>query len=140
MPLQGIIGFIDGTFQECTHPTHNQQADYNGWKHSHGTKYQGVMAPDGMFVHLGGPFRATWHDCKILHQSRLKVMLDLTMGQHHGFRLYGDATYGSCFPWVVVSLKQSQLTSLELRHQNIRMASVHVVVKWGFGHVVKYVL
>ena len=54
VPLQGIIGFIDGTFCECTHLTHNQQADYNGWKLSHGTKYQGVMAPDGMFVHLGG--------------------------------------------------------------------------------------
>ena len=78
--LQGIIGFIDGTFQECAHPMHNQQADYNSWKHSHGMKYQGVMAPDGMFVHLGGLFRVTWHDCKILHQSRLEAMLDLAMG------------------------------------------------------------
>ena len=55
--LQGIVGFIDGTFHECAHPMHNQQVDYNRWKHSHGTKYQGVMAPDGMFVHLGGPCR-----------------------------------------------------------------------------------
>ena len=55
--LQGIVGFIDGTFHECAHLMHNQQADYNGWKYSHGTKYQGVMAPDGMFVHLGGPCR-----------------------------------------------------------------------------------
>ena len=44
VPLQGIIRFIDRTFHECAHLTHNQQADYNGWKHSHGTKYQGVMA------------------------------------------------------------------------------------------------
>ena len=140
VPLQGIIGFIDGTFRECARPTHNQQADYNGWKHSHGTKYQGVMAPDGMFVHLGGPFRATWHDCKILRQSRLEATLDLVVGQHHSFRLYGDAAYGSRFPWVVASLKRSQLTSPELRRQNIRMASARVVVEWGFGRVVKYVL
>ena len=105
MPLQGIIGFIDGTFRECAHLTHNQQVDYNGWKHSHGMKYQGVMAPDGMFVHLGGPFRVTWHNCKILCQSHLEATLDLTMGRHHGFHLYGDSIYGSHFPWVVVSLK-----------------------------------
>ena len=90
------------------------------------------MALDGMFVHLGGPFGATWHNCKILHQSCLKVTLDLAVGQHHGFRLYGDAAYGSCFPWVVASLKQLQLTLLELRRQNIRMVSVHVVVEWGW--------
>ena len=114
VPLQGIIGFIDGTFCECTHPTHNQQVDYNGWKHSHGTKYQGVMVPDGMFIHLGGPFRVTWHDCKILCQSHLKATLVLTMGQHHGFHLYGNAAYRSHFPWVVAMLKCSQLTSLEL--------------------------
>ena len=105
MLLQGIIGFIDGTICECARLTHNQQADYNGWKHSHGTKYQGVMVLDGMFVHLGGLFRATWHNCKILCQSCLEAMLDLAMGHHHGFHLYGDSIYGSHFPWVVVSLK-----------------------------------
>ena len=98
------------------------------------------MVPDGIFVHLGGLFRVTWHDCKILRQSRLKAMLDLAMGQHHSFCFYGDAAYGSHFPWVVAALKHSQLTSLELQRQNIRMASVHVVVEWGFSRVVKYVL
>ena len=140
MLLQGIIGFIDGTFHQCARLMHNQQADYNGWKHSHGTKYQEVMVPDGIFIHLGGPFRVTWHDCKILCQSHLEVMLDLIVGQHHGFHLYGDAAYGSHFPWVVASLKCLQIASLELRHQNIRMASAHVVVEWGFGQVVKYVI
>ena len=96
--------------------------------------------PDGIFVHLGGPFRATWHDCKIICQLCLKVTLDLTMGRHHGFHLYGDAAYGSHFPWVVASLKRLQITSLELQCQNIRMASACVVVEWGFGRVVKYVL
>ena len=100
MSLQGIVGFIDGTFHKCACPMHSQQADYNGWKHSHGMKYQGVMAPDGMFVHLGGLFRVTWHECKIHRQLCLKAMLDLAMGRHHGFHLYSDAAYGSCFPWV----------------------------------------
>ena len=82
------------------------------------------MVPDGIFVHLGGLFRVTWHDCKILRQSRLKAMLDLAMGQHHSFCFYGDAAYGSHFPWVVASLKCLQIASLELRHQNIPSGTI----------------
>ena len=63
---------------------------------------------------LRGSMQATWYDCKILHQSHLEAMLDLTMGHHHGFCLYGDATDRSHFPWVVASLKHLQITSLEL--------------------------
>ena len=60
------IGMIDGTFQRCARPTEDQEGNYSGWKHAHGIKFQGVMAPDGIMMHLGGLYQAKMHDARIL--------------------------------------------------------------------------
>ena len=62
----GIFRFINGTFQEITHPLTNQEMFYSGWKHCHRIKFQGIMAPDGMIVHVAGPFTAKHHDMWML--------------------------------------------------------------------------
>ena len=37
--LVNIFGYIDGTFIDTACLLGNQEADYNGWKHSHGIKF-----------------------------------------------------------------------------------------------------
>ena len=66
------IRMIDGTFQRCARPTEDQEGNYSGWKHAHGIKFQGVMAPDGIMMHLGGPYQAKMHDARILAMSGLQ--------------------------------------------------------------------
>ena len=39
--LANLFGYMDGTFIDTAHPLENQEADYNGWKHSHGIQFQG---------------------------------------------------------------------------------------------------
>ena len=75
-----IIGYIDRTFVDIDCPLENKEADYNGWKHSHGLKFQGVMAPDGIIMHVGGPYKATVHDAKMLCLSGLQDQLDRSFG------------------------------------------------------------
>ena len=50
--IEGIITFIDGAFHVRTYLTHNQEVGYNGWKHLHGMKYQGVMTLDRLFIQV----------------------------------------------------------------------------------------
>ena len=137
--LANIFGYIDGTFIDTARPLENQEADYNGWKHSHGLKFQGVMAPDGIIMHLGGPYKATVHDAKMLRLSGLQDQLDRSIGRHREVCLYGDAAYGMRFPWVISSLRRNQLLNAQLRQRNIVMSSARIVVEWGFGLIKKYV-
>ena len=78
--LANIFHYIDRTFIDTAHPLENQEANYNGWKHSHGIKFQGVMAPDGLVMHLSGPYKATVHDAKMLCLSGLQDQLDRSIG------------------------------------------------------------
>ena len=66
------IGMIDGTFRRCACLTEDQEGNYSGWKHAHGIKFQGVMAPDDIMMHLGGPYQVKMHDASILAMSRLQ--------------------------------------------------------------------
>ena len=133
------IGMIDGTFRRCARPTEDQEGNYSGWKHAHGIKFQGVMAPDGIMMHLGGPYQAKMHDARILATSGLQERLDISVGRHRGMRIYGDAAYGSRYRWVVSALRHHQLHTPALRRRNRIMSSARIVVEWGFGLTTKYV-
>ncbi|KAE9039062.1 hypothetical protein PR001_g7681 [Phytophthora rubi] len=61
----------------------------------HALKYQSVLAPDGIIIHLSGPFLGTRHDAFILQQSRLFEVASTALtidGRHYVF--YGDPAYG----------------------------------------------
>ncbi|KAF4145811.1 DDE superfamily endonuclease, partial [Phytophthora infestans] len=76
-PLQTCVGFIDGTVRGTCRPTRNQRYMYSGHKvrdfldRKHALKYQSVIAPDGIIIHLSGPYAGTRHDAFILHESKL---------------------------------------------------------------------
>ena len=62
----GIFRFIDGTVCPIARPLVNQELHYSGWKRYHAIKFQGVMAPDGIIMHVSGPFSAKHHDAWML--------------------------------------------------------------------------
>ncbi|KAF4127781.1 putative DDE Tnp4 domain-containing protein, partial [Phytophthora infestans] len=76
-PLQTCVGFIDGTVRGACRPTRNQRYMCNGHKvrdfldRKHALKYQSVIAPDGIIIHLSGPYAGTRHEAFILHESKL---------------------------------------------------------------------
>ena len=63
---EGIFRFIDGTVRLIAQPLFNQEIFYSGWKWIHAIKFQGIMAPDGIMMHISGPYTAKHHDMWIL--------------------------------------------------------------------------
>ncbi|KAE8978631.1 hypothetical protein PR002_g24663 [Phytophthora rubi] len=112
-PLQTCVGFIDGTVRGMCRPKKIQKYVYNGHKRKHALKYQSVLAPDGIIIHLSGPFPGTCHDAFILQPSRrLEVASPaLTIdGRHYVF--YGDPAYRQQ-NHLVAPFKGASLTSDE---------------------------
>ncbi|KAF8584779.1 hypothetical protein K439DRAFT_1293813, partial [Ramaria rubella] len=54
-PLQSLFGFIDCMIQQTCHPGVFQGLAYMGFKKFHGMKFQGIVASNGLMVHLAGP-------------------------------------------------------------------------------------
>ncbi|KAF4138678.1 DDE superfamily endonuclease [Phytophthora infestans] len=71
-PIDRCIGFVDGTVRGIARPVHNQRQCYNGHKRKHALKYQGVMAPDGLFIDFYGPVLGRRHDVYLLRVSEVK--------------------------------------------------------------------
>ncbi|OWZ13539.1 hypothetical protein PHMEG_00013109, partial [Phytophthora megakarya] len=75
-------------------PKKNQKYVFNGHK-KHALMYQSFLAPDGIIIHISGPFPGTRHDVFILHQSLLLKVAASSLtfdGKHYVF--YGDSAYG----------------------------------------------
>ncbi|KAG0008113.1 hypothetical protein BGZ81_004315, partial [Podila clonocystis] len=49
---------------------------YNGHKHIHCVKYQGVVTPDGIIIHIGDSFEGNTHDHEIYLRSGLQGILE----------------------------------------------------------------
>ena len=60
--LQDTWGFLDGTVRPIAWPIHNQHHVYNGHKRVHALKFQGLMVPNGVIVHLARPWVGRRHD------------------------------------------------------------------------------
>ena len=97
---EGIFRFIDGTVHKIAHLTFNQEIFYSGWKQCHVIKFQGIMAPDGILMHVSGPYMAKHHDMWMLCRSHIQEKMDQHIGLELGLCLYGDAGYQGQEPWV----------------------------------------
>ena len=71
--------YLDGTTVDICRPGVNQRAQYNGYKKSHQISYQGLVAPDGLAVRLGGAFEGTLNDSA----AYLRENLELDMHELH---------------------------------------------------------
>lgn len=103
---------------------------FNGKDRVHGLKFQGVMAPDGLFLQVWGPFAGRRHDVAMLDASGL---LEALRERFPTFGLYGDPAYPLSsvlfrpFRGAVLSQVEEQF--------NTEMSSVRESVEWGFGMI-----
>eukprot|EP00644_Phytophthora_capsici_P011366 jgi/Phyca11/119086/e_gw1.37.80.1 len=136
-PQPKCIGFIDGTVRGFARPTRNQKQVYNGHKRKHVLKYQGVMAPDGLFIDFYGPCVGRRHDSWLLRQSGLLNRLPRALKDRANapYCIYCDPAY-PLKPHLLVGFKGSKLTEAQ-KEFNAAMSKVRVAVEWGFGGIVR---
>lgn len=137
-PCRTTFGFIDGTVRAVCRPIENQEMIYNGHKRIHAMKYQSVATPDGIIVHLSGPFAGNRHDLRLYEISGITQTLrtDAKGYNDRQMTLYGDPAY--TLSNVMQRPFPTQGISPEERRFNERMSKVSVAVEWCFGYVLQY--
>jgi len=133
--LQETFAFIDGTCMRICRPGVNQQEFYSGHKRMHCLKYQAISTPDGIIVHLGGPFAGRHNDAGILIRSSIRHYLSEHAHCPAGRRLvvYGDEGYGQS-PEVQAAFRGNILTP-EQEARNVSMRRPRLSAEWAFGFV-----
>ncbi|XP_028416835.1 uncharacterized protein LOC114541044 [Dendronephthya gigantea] len=93
--LDNCWGFIDGTVRPICRPENNQRHVFNGHKRTHALKYQSVVVPSGLIVHMFGPMEGKRHDARIFVESGLYQQLEAYSFDATGKPLciYGDGAY-----------------------------------------------
>ncbi|OQV15754.1 hypothetical protein BV898_10091 [Hypsibius exemplaris] len=130
-----IFAFIDGTFKQTCRPDKDQRVIYNGKDRHHGLKYQGITAPDGLILHLAGPFEGARHDAYTYLESSIEDALRAKMEDvGRQFRLYGDPAY-TLSNFLITPFRKATAQG-EIDFNQI-MASVRIAVEWSFGKVVQ---
>jgi hypothetical protein len=130
-------GFIDGTHMEICRPEEEQEEFYSGHKRMHSLKYHAITTPDGMIVHLGGPFAGRRHDARMLTDSKIRDYLAVHARDADGqsFVIYGDEGYGRREE-VLAPYRGSTLTN-EQNSYNGSMRRPRLCVEWTFGYISK---
>jgi hypothetical protein len=131
-----IWGFIDGTFRGFCRPTLRQKLYYTGHKKRHGMKYQGIVTPDGLIVHFGGPFKGRLNDITMLRESGLEQKFEeLYKDEQEGefFVLFGDKAYISLVR-ILSPFPRKHIEPHE-RQWNRRMEQARVAVENAFGQI-----
>ena len=142
-PLGRLWAFVDGTWIAMSRPGRDgyrgemQRVYYSGYKHAHGLLYQGVFAPNGLFVELDGPYAGgLFNDISMLAYSGL---LDRIWDSCHIngelYYIFGDCGYTNDACLVCPYPKATAHASQEARDFNRRMSKIRVPIEWGFGHV-----
>lgn len=95
-------------------------------------KFQSIAAPDGMIIHLDGPYAGARHDSYLLSKSHL---LDEIFPRHlRNFVVYGDPAYG-INDYIISGYQGANLSELK-QEFNKRMSKVRECVEWEFKEVV----
>jgi hypothetical protein len=130
-----IFAFIDGTFKQTCRPHVDQRIIYNGKDRHHGLKYQGITVPDGLILHLAGPFEGARHDAFTFVESQVDDLLrDKMTSVGRNFRLYGDPAY-TLSKFLITPYRKA--TDRDEINFNQTLASVRIAVEWSFGKVVQ---
>lgn len=78
-----VWGFVDGTLQPVAHPTVDQKAVYNSWKHFHALKYQIISTPNGL-IFAQGPWDGSENDWSVWKKSEVAEGLCQSSFQENG--------------------------------------------------------
>ena len=105
-------------------------------------KFQSIVMPNGLLIHLDGPYHLPQNDVGILTESKLLITLEqcaIQPGSDEGdlleccfFQIYGNSAYGlspvmvSPFSWVGKLMVAQQ-------EWNVAMGQVWISVEHGFG-------
>lgn len=131
--ITNIWGFLDGTKRPIARPQVNQRDSYSGDKKFHAQSYQAVMAPDGLFVSLIGPFLGCYNDLNLLEQSHLEQQIaNLVNVGGQTLMLYGDLIYQG--QSLVMAGYQDPVSVADADYNDF-MGSMRVSVETGFGRV-----
>ncbi len=102
----GVFAFIDGKLFFTTSLMWCKKAIYSGKHHRPGLRFQTVVAPNGLLIHVYGPVAGRPHDANMLKQSGLMRPLARLYRwglannpvnsdpiPSRGLNIYGDAAY-----------------------------------------------
>lgn len=139
-PLQNCWGFVDGTPKQICRPTIGQRVFFSGHKRYHCIKFQTVGLPNGIIVHLSGPYEGRIHDANMLRQSGLLPQLEEHMDrpQEYGggvYSIYGDPAY-PIRAHLIAPYPTANITA-EQRLFNTHMSKVRQSVEWQIGKVIQ---
>lgn len=137
--LKNCIGFVDGTVIRIARPSNNaiQRAVYNGHKRSHALKFQPIVLPDGLAIHVDGVHEGRRHDVTLWNRSNLDAQLEnIFFIEGTQYKLFGDSAYTSK-PWFEVYHSGPGLT-IQQQLENADKPKVRVSVEWFFMEVKKY--
>src|SRR5882724_9248313 len=75
-PTSSVSLFIDCTIHQTCRPGIFQELIYTSYKKHHGMKFQGLVAPNSLLVHLNGPYCVLQNDLSVLAESSLLTTLE----------------------------------------------------------------
>lgn len=133
---RNIFGFIDGTCRKMCRPVRGQECFYNGRKKFHCLNYQGIVAPDGIIIHLSGAFDGVTNDVEMFRQSNIQEVLDqhAVNTQNEPLAIYGDSAY-MLGPHIMTKFEERpQMQPYEI-HFNTTMNAQRTSIEWSFGKV-----
>lgn len=131
-----VFGFIDGTVRRICRPTRNQETMYNGHKGYHALKYQVLVTPDGIIIHISEPEAGIFHDQNIFNRSVLRDLLDQYAWDDDGqpLAIYGDSAYHLDLH-VLRPFVQREGIPLAERRFNTAMSKERASVEMALGNV-----
>ena len=154
--FDSVYAFIDGTVRQICRPgprhipgTHRrvdiQRLFYSGHKRKHGLKFQTMVAPCGIIMHLWGPFPGRGNDARMLRESglmadlaRLRALMAGAAGAaaHQVlYYVYGDPAY-PVSPFMMRSIFGIGMTLAD-RQVNTDMSRVRICVEWQYGELLQ---
>jgi hypothetical protein len=148
-----VFGFIDNTMNATCRPGGGpsrdgtnaprndpliQRAFYNGWKKTHGFKWQTVDLPNGMNFNVWGPVSLRHNDLYTLHHSDINTKIyNLQAMNDKQYVIYGDSAYASLnYSHVKARHTYANITAREIA-ENKALSSCREIIEWDYGDVGK---
>lgn len=131
---QGVVwGFIDGTFRPFCRPLDGQRLVYSGHKHGHGSKWQGIVVPNGLIIVMDGPYEGRASDLTMYLDSGLDQRIQDLMKGKERLYLFGDQAY-SCQHNILTPYPTPSTLAEQRFNSSLQIARLSV--EWAFGWVV----